>query len=139
MYLSRVEKRWLSRIMEATIPPGGVLAEASALDAGGAEIFEDMVRHLPFTTAAGLRAAVIFIEFLGPALGLRRPGRFSSLDRARGEQCLGVISKNRVYLVRNMAFLVKTAACMAWGADERVREALGCNLEPRFVKRSEPR
>lgn len=137
MYLSRVEKKWLSRMMEAMIPAGGELVGVSAKDAGGVEIFEDMVRLIPFTTAAGLRAAVIFIEFLGPVLGLGRPGRFSSLDRERGEKCLSAMSKSRAYLVRNMVFLVKTAACMAWGADERVREALGCNLEPRFVQRSE--
>ena len=138
MKITGIEKKWLEKILETLIPPG--VEEAyplSALDTDAAKIFEEMVLYLPAGTAAGLRASIFFIELMGPMLGLGRMARFSGLGQDDREACLSGLSKSDVYFVRQMPFLLKSVACMGWGGDERVREALGLNLPPRFVKRDQ--
>ncbi len=135
MKLSGPERRWLRDILEALIPAGDERWPESAMDAGADRIFEEMVLYLPAGTAAGLRASLFFIEFMGPLLGLRRRARFSGLSAADREACLAALSKSNTYFTRQMVLLHKSVACLGWAADERVRTAIGLNLPPRFVRR----
>ncbi len=136
MHVTRIERMLLAGIMDAIIPAGGEDGLArSAGETGAVEVYADMVRCLPLSTALGLRAAVFYIEYLGPFTGLRRPGRFSWLTPKEREECLAGMYKSPGYLTRQMVLLMKSAACMAWGADEDVRDGLGMNRPPRFVDR----
>jgi hypothetical protein len=136
--LSELERGWLKKILEAVIPPGVVHSiSPSAADAGAAKILEEMLRHLPAFTGLGLRASIVFVEFLGPVFGLRKAARFSMLPPEQREECLARMSKHDTYFVRQMVLLHKATACMGWGADDRVRQGLGYGLPPKFVKRDE--
>ncbi len=138
MKLSGMERKWAEKMLDAVIPRGGEgLAESSASDGGAAEILEEMVAYLPATTGLGLRGAIWFIEFVGPLFGARRLTRFSSLANEDGQKCLAGLSKSDVYFFRNMVLLVKSVACMGWGADDHVRESLGMHEPPKFVTREE--
>lgn len=134
MKLSKTETAWFRAIQDALVPPGkSERFPASANEAGAEGVFAEMLAYLPGTTAAGLRASVVFIEALGPFLGLGRAGRFSRLGAGEQEDCLAGLSKSDIYLVRQMVMLQKTVACFAWGADKRVRDAAGMNEPPRFT------
>ena len=137
MHLIEAERRWLENALDAVIPPDGDKGmKKSATQTGASEVYQDMVRLLPFTTAIGLRAAIYFIELMGPAFGLGRPVRFSSLSQGERTACLEGIYQSKVYLVRQMVVLVKSVACFAWGADDGVREDLGMGEPPKYVKRT---
>ncbi len=134
MGLFRAEERWLRSELVALIPPEGEMP-LSADDAGAVDIFADMIDHLPRLTGLSLHATVVFVEFAGPLFGLKKTGRFSNLSDDQKTECLKRLSISRLYLVRQMAMLLKMIACFAWGADPRVRRSLGYDRPPRFVQR----
>jgi len=137
MKLTRSEKKWMESILDTLVPEGGDdRFPVSAMDTGAMKIFDEMLLYLPATTALGLRAAVWFVEFAGPAFGGKGLKRFSGLSMEGREQCLAKVSKSNVYLVRQMVLLHKSVAIFGWGGDERVHEAIGLNLPPKFVERS---
>jgi len=137
MKLFAFERRWFETLLDTLIPTGGdERFPLSALDTDAMELFEEMLLYVPATTGIGLRASIWMFELAGPLLGLKRPRRFSRLDAARREQCLAVLSKSDIYLVRQMVTLIKMMACFGWGADPRVREALGVEKPAKFVTRS---
>ena len=137
MRLTGIERKWLEAIMESLIPPGTVESiSLSAADTKSAEILEEMLCYLPAFTGLGLRASIVFIEFMGPLFGLRRAARFSGLSAEQREQCLARMSKHDSYFVRQMVLLHKATACLGWGADGRVRDGLGYGLPPKFVDRN---
>ena len=136
MKITASERRWVTAIMEALIPPGGSERYSlSALDTGAVPLFEEMLIYLPAFTGLGLRAAILFTELAGPWLGLKKAARFSRLSAAEREACLASMYKKDTYLVRQIVLLLKSVACLAWCGDPRVRAALGHNLPPKFVKR----
>jgi len=138
MKLTAAERDWFDKAMEAALPAGGDEGLArSALEAGAAEVFQEMLELVPAFTALGLRAGLWFIEFAAPPLTLKKFRRFSRLEQTDREACLAGMSKSDVYLSRQMATLMKMFAGFAWGADPEVRAALGYDRAPRFVKRKE--
>jgi len=136
MKLSAAEKTWAEAALEAVIPPGGDVTPLSANDANSIVVIEDMVGYLPATTALGLRAAVWFFEFgaatVSGAGGFKRFSRLSLGDR---EAALAKLSHSNFFFFRQMALLMKTMACFGFGADGRVRAALGMDRPVKFVKR----
>lgn len=136
MRIFAFERRWVSAQLEALIPAGGGERYPwSATDTGAEGVFEEMLLYLPWFTAFGLRAAVVFVEMLGPRLGLTRFGRFSRLSAADQEECLTRLSQKDNYLLRQIVLLLKSVALLAWCGDPRVREALGHHRPARFVER----
>ncbi len=137
MQLTSAEKTLIKNIMDALIPEGDEAGRFpwSAGRAGALETAEDMLYLLPFATGLSIRAAAWAIELMGPLLGLKRLRRFSGLDQSQREQCLAAMSSSRIFLARQMVLLMKSIACLAWGGDERVREALCMNQPPRFIQR----
>ena len=135
MKLKQKEIDRLKAMLDATIPKGGGEGlELSAVETGGVEIFEEMIFYLPKSTATGLRAALFFIEFIAPAFVSFRPRRFTRLTPEKQEDVLYKMSKSRVYLVRNMLLLIKSVACMGWGANQKVRFGLGYTDEPKIIR-----
>lgn len=138
MKLTAAERAWFDKAMEAALPRSEDEGLAkSALEAGAAETFQEMLELVPAFTALGLRAGLWFIEFAGPLLALKKFRRFSRLEQTDREACLAGMSKSDVYLSRQLVPLMKMFAGFAWGADPEVRSALGYDRPPRFVKRRE--
>jgi hypothetical protein len=134
MRLTMREREWLCASLDSMVP-GDDHIKVSATRGGSVEVFEDMVETLPPITSLGLRAAVVFVEFLGPAAGLKVFTRFSTLDVGRQEECAAALLNHKVLLVRQMGLLLKMIACLGWGADPRVRKTLGMNEPAKFVER----
>jgi len=137
MKMRTFELEWTAKMMDAIIPPGVEKDfPKSASETGAMKIVEEMVRYTPFVTAIGLRAAIWFIELLGPILGAGRWRRFSKLDPTAREAVLGGMYKSRIYFIRQMVLLIKMTACFGWGADPETRRGIGVTDPPRFVTRS---
>ncbi|MFO8055722.1 MAG: hypothetical protein R6V10_00305 [bacterium] len=134
MGLFGAEEKWLRSELLALIPSEGDIP-LSANDTGAADIFRDMLEHLPALTGLSLHAAVVFVEFAGPLFGLKKTGRFSRLSEDQKIECLSALSSSRLYLARQMVMLLKMIACLGWGADPRVRRSLGYDRPPLYVKR----
>ena len=131
------ELDWTSKIMDSMIPPGvEEQIPQAATEAGAVEVLREMILYTPAITAVGFRAAIWFIEVLGPMIAMGKFSRFSKLDPPSREKVLETIYKSKVYLMRQLVLLIKMAACFAWGAYPQVREGLGAAGEPKFVKRN---
>lgn len=136
MKLSSAEKAWAEAALEAVIPPGGDVTPLSANDTNAVVVLEDMVRWMSPINALGLRAAVFFFEFCGATCGGRGLfKRFSRLPLADREAAMIRLSHSGFFFFRQMALLMKTVACFGFGADGRVRAALGMDRPVKFVKR----
>ena len=95
-----------------------------------------MVTYLSATNALGLRAAVWFFEFGGSTFGgAGLCKRFSRLPLADRERAMVKLNHSNFFFFRQMALLMKTMACFGFGADSRVRAALGMDRPVKFVKR----
>lgn len=98
-----------------------------ALDAG----FEDFYARLPQTAPASLywsfRGALFVATWLTPLMIGKLPPftRLSADDRERALEALG---RFPVYPIRQCLTLLKAVVSFCYGADERVRKAVGCKL-----------
>jgi len=138
MKMQAFELEWTAKMMDAIIPPGVENDfPKSASDTGAVKVLEELVRYTPFFTALGLRAAIWFIEILGPLLS-GRLRRFSKLDPAGRVQVLAKMYQSKIYFIRQMVLLVKMTACFGWGVDPETRRGIGVTDPPRFVTRSKP-
>jgi hypothetical protein len=136
MKLSSAEKTWAEAALEAIIPPGGDVTPLSANDTKSIAVLEDMVMWLSGMNAVGLRAAVWFFEFGGATFGgVGLCKRFSRLPLPDREAAMVKLNHSRFFFFRQMALLMKTMACFGFGADSRVRTALGMDRPVKFVKR----
>jgi len=136
MKLSPAEKTWAEAALEAIIPPGGDVTPLSANDTKSIAVLEDMVMWLSGMNAVGLRAAVWFFEFGGATFGgVGLCKRFSRLPLGDREAAMVKLNHSNFFFFRQMALLMKTVACFGFGADDRVRAALGMDRPVKFVKR----
>jgi hypothetical protein len=72
----------------------------------------------------GFGAAVFTAVWVAPPL-IRRLPPLTRLDRPTRELALAAMGKSRFALMRQMLTLLKTVAGFCYGADPRVREAVG--------------
>ena len=136
MKLSSAEKTWAEAALEAVIPPGGDVSPLSANDTNSVVVLEDMVMWLTPMNALGLRFAIWFFEFCGATCGgVGWFKRYSRLPLAARERAMIKLHHSNFFFFRQMALLMKTMACFGFGADGRVRAALGMDRPVKFVKR----
>ena len=139
MKMRAFELEWAAKMMDTVIPRGVVDDFAKcASETGAVKMFAEMVRYTPFFTGLSLRAAIWFIEILGPLLAAGKLRRFSRLETAARERVLANMYQSKIYFFRQMVLLVKMTACFGWGADPETRKGIGVTEPPRFVARSKP-
>ena len=93
-------------------------------DTGLDAFYDAFVRDAtPFIRTA-LRAAILAATWIAPALIRRRPplGRLSLDERERALEAMAASSN---VLLRQLVVLLKLVAALCYGADARVREAIG--------------
>lgn len=101
-----------------------------AFDAGFEEFFAGFQRTAPASLRFGFRAALFVGVWLSPLLIKRLPP-ISRLTIDEREQALEALGKCRVYPLRQCLLLLKAVVSFCYGADARVREAVGCGTGQR--------
>ncbi len=82
-----------------------------------------------------VRAALIAAIWIAPVLIGRLPP-LGLHDRPTRERALAAMACSRYYLLRQMLQLLKMTLCFSYGADRRVRDAIGYPLQhddPRYT------
>lgn len=106
------ERRWAQALLEAFAPPGagGLAPQAGEVDyvAG----FQRMLASFTWRAALGLRAA-LWIGALAPLWMWGRLRSVTKLSVDRRTRLLRELLAHRLFLVRELAFLLKTAASFA--------------------------
>lgn len=112
MKLFAFERRWAQALLEAFAPPGGagLAPEVGEVDYVGG--FERMHDSFTARAALGLRAA-LWIGALAPLWMWGRPSRVTAMPLERRTRLMREICEHRFFLVRELAFLLKTAASFA--------------------------
>ncbi len=117
------ERRALGSLVAAVLPsPGSGIPAAADLDLG--PFYREVAARFPPLARLGLRAAVIALT-LGPLVFLGRLTTFARLAPDERERMLARVATSRHYLVRQLAQLVKTVACLGYLRVPSVRSALG--------------
>jgi|SRR5579859_7993134 len=111
-------------VWETLLPSGKHPVLPGLLDAGFEAFYDDFRASAPLSLRLALRAALWSCTWVAPCLAGRLPplSRLQEEDRERALEALG---RSRVYLLRQMLLVVKLVASLRYGADRRVRDALG--------------
>lgn len=119
------------RIVFGTLLPPGAdpRLPQGVLDLGFDAFYADFRRDAPPLIRTGLRIAIASATWLAPVLVAKVPplARLSVDDRERALEAMGT---SRVGLLRQLVVLLKLVAALAYGADARVRDAIGYGGEP---------
>lgn len=110
-------------VLDALLPSGGPLGPG-LLEAGFEEFYEDFERNAVPSLRRGFKAALWAALWISPLL-IRRLPPLTRLEPEAREQALEAMGRSRLYLLRQMLLLLKAVSCFCYGADSRVREALG--------------
>ena len=105
-----------------TLPYGG-------LEAGFDAFWSDFERTALPSFRLAVRTALMAATWIAPVLIGRLPP-LGLHDRLARERALAAMAHSRLYLLRQMLELLKTTASLSYGADRRVRDALGYPLQP---------
>jgi hypothetical protein len=81
------------------------------------------------TWRLGLRLALFVTTWVAPLLILRPPP-LTLYSRSTRERALRAMGSSRFYLLRQTLQLLKTIASLCYGADPRVRQAVGYPVLP---------
>lgn len=109
-------------VLEALLPSGGPLP--GAFEAGFEEFEARFTREAPASMRLGWRAALFAAAWISPLLIKRLP----PLDRLAPEErtvAIEALGKSNSYLLRQLSLLLKAVTCFGYGADPRVRRAIG--------------
>lgn len=112
-------------VLETLLPSDAHPAlKIGLFDAG----FEDFHRDFESTAIGrlklGFKAALFSAVWLAPFLIGRLPP-LTRLGREKREEALEAMGRSRCYPLRQMLLILKTVACFCYGADPRVRRAIG--------------
>ena len=121
--LTSIERRW-TQVALTSIFPSGVAPHvrgADVIDNGAA--LEDVCRRVPARVALGLRAAVWIFAF-GPLLVLHRLRTLAGLDEKARERVVLALLTHRIYVVRQLALLLKAFGALMFVAAAGVREGI---------------
>ena len=115
-----------ARIVLDTLLPSGAnpLLPLGIFDAGFDAFWADLEQTALPAWGWGFRAAVVTAVWAAPLL-IRRLPPLTRLDRSARERALTALGASRFALLRQMLTLLKTVAGLCYGADPRVRQAIG--------------
>jgi hypothetical protein len=77
----------------------------------------------------GFHAALWAATWIAPLL-IRRLPPLTQYDRQTRERALAAMETSRIYSLRQMMGLLKTIVCFGYGADQKVRDAIGYPRQP---------
>jgi len=109
-------------VVEALLPAEAGLPSAG--EAGVPAFLERFSSEAPPAMGWALRAALFCASWLSPLLIRRLPplSRLAPRDR---ERALAAMAGSRWAVLRQLALLLKATVCFHYGADPRVRAAIG--------------
>lgn len=114
-----------ARAVLETLLPSGAHPDLPGLFETG---FEEFYREFEATAALpmrlGFKAALFVGAWVSPLLIWKAPP-LSRLDADERERALEALGRSRFYLLRQMMLLLKAVASFCYGADRRVRDAVG--------------
>jgi len=117
-------------VFEALLPgQAHPLLRLGVLDTGFEGFYDDFARSAPRTLRWGLRASLAAAAWLAPALIGRLPP-ITRLEPEARERALKALGGSRSYPLRQTLLLLKMAAALCYGADRRVRDAVGYPGQP---------
>jgi len=122
--LSAFERAITQSVFDAILP--GLAGRAPAArdhDLVGAH--QRMLAAMPRPHALGFRAAFVATELAIPLLVLGRPARLSRLSPPARVAAVRAVVYHRMYLVRQLGLLLKTAAGFAYFQQPGVRDHFG--------------
>lgn len=112
-------------VVDALLPSGSCPElPFGAFDAGFEEFHADFARTAPAGLRLGFRGALLAAIWLSPLL-IRRLPPFTRLSAEDRERALEALGRSRVYHVRQCLILLKAVVSFCYGADARVRKAVG--------------
>jgi hypothetical protein len=125
-----------ARVVLDTLLPSHAhpVLDLGLFDAGFDAFWADLERSALPAWRWGFRAAVFTAVWVSPLL-IRRLPPLTRLDRPTRERALAALGDSNVYLLRQMLTLLKTMAGLCYGADPRVRQALGYPRQPDHPQR----
>lgn len=117
---SRFEQRWVESILEATLPshPDEELPGLDAVDLD--DFWPRFIADVPLHFRFGLRASTWVITFW-PIVTLRAMRTFHGLDADVRDEMLQDFATSESFLLRQIAFVVKTTASFAYFQDPGVQ------------------
>jgi hypothetical protein len=122
MNLTKIERGW-ARVVLGTMFPSGVHPRVPGADViDGGEALDDVVQTVPPRVALGLRAALLLLV-LAPIAFLKfrtLPG----LPPAMRESVVLTVLSSRIYVVRQLATLLKAFGALMFVAAPGVREKI---------------
>lgn len=106
------EKRWAQALLEAFAPPGEAGLSPTEGEVDYVAGFERMMRSFTPRAALGLRAA-LWIAALSPLWMWGKLGGVTRMPIARRSELINALLAHSSFLVRELAFLLKTSASFA--------------------------
>jgi hypothetical protein len=121
--LSQTERQWAHTALTTIFPSGAHprVRGADVIDGGAA--LEGVCQQVPARVALGLRIAV-WLFAMSPMIVLLRPRTLRSLDAATRERVVLGLLSSRVYVVRQLALLLKAFGALLFIAADGVREGI---------------
>lgn len=77
----------------------------------------------------GLRASLIFLQYLAPALVMHRLSRFTTMPIEAQDELLRRLHHHRIYVFRAMLLITHTVLQMAFYGEDRVMRYIGFHNE----------
>lgn len=116
-------------ILDTLLPAGAHPALANGVfDTDFETFWSDFERSVPPSLRRNVAVALRAAEWIAPLLILRTPP-LRMHDQPIREGALSAMASSRVYLLRQMLQLLKMVVCFCYGADRRVRDAVGYPLQ----------
>jgi len=124
MGVFKFEEKWMVSIFDAILPADH-LQDSSGKNADFyADFTEELTQTIPGTALIGLRFMAWHLTLCAPLFS-GYFGRFHKLDRAKKEAVLAKTAKSKLYIFRELLFLYKTSASLAYGAMPEARKRMG--------------
>jgi hypothetical protein len=112
-------------VLDTLLPAGGHPNLPSGIFGAGFDaFFAEFERDADRSLRMGFRVALWVAIWLAPLL-VRRMPPLSRHDRATRERALIALGSSRIYLFRQLLLLLKTITALCYGANGRVRAAVG--------------
>jgi len=111
-------------VLSTLLPGGGPPLDLGVLEAGFEDFYAEFERTAVPTLRRGFKLALFVALWVAPCLIGRLPP-LTRHDRRTRERALAALGASRSYLLRQMLSLLKSVVALSYGADRRVREAIG--------------
>lgn len=111
-------------VIDALLPAGDHPRLPGALEAGFEDFYKDFQKTANLQMRAGFKAALLLAVWAAPVMAGRIPP-FSRLTKEDRERALKAMASSRSYHVRQMLLLLKAIVSFSYGANPKVRQALG--------------